>query len=141
MSNTLQKFCCIAGTVAALLGTASLVEAAPAKKGWVEVLTDQRDKTWYVDSGSIQGRGRFRYFWSYTTGGVPYSENGQLVYSMAFYLSVDCQQKRFRLRYARALDENGKTIKEFNFGETQSLNSPRSGSGEEASLNFVCSQR
>lgn len=141
MPNTLQKFCCIVGIAGSLLGTARVGEAAPAKQGWVAVLTDQRDKTWYVDSGSIQGKGRFRYFWSYMTGGTPYPENGKLVHSMAFYLSVDCQQKRFRLRYARSMDENAKTIKEFDFGESQSLGSPRSGSGEAASINFVCAQR
>jgi hypothetical protein len=63
------------------------------------------------------------------------------VYSAAFYLSVDCQQKRFRLRYAKSLDENSKTIKEYDFGENQPLGRATPGSGEEASMNFVCSRR
>ncbi|MCL6436251.1 MAG: hypothetical protein K6T90_18995 [Leptolyngbyaceae cyanobacterium HOT.MB2.61] len=141
MSSILQRLGCTAGLITFLLGVAGVAEAAPDKKGWVAVLTDPNDKTWYVDNGSIQGRGRFRYFWSYTTGGTPYRENGKLAYSMAFYLSVDCQQKRFRLRYARSLDENSNTIKEYNFGDRLPLGSPRSGSGEEASMNYVCASR
>ncbi|WP_421659267.1 surface-adhesin E family protein [Leptothermofonsia sp. ETS-13] len=141
MLSILQKLGCTAGVTIFLLGVVGFAEAAPDKKGWVAVFTDRSDKTWYVDNGSIQGHGRFRYFWSYTTGGTPYRENGKLAYSMAFYLSVDCQQKRFRLRYAKSLDENSNTIKEYNFGDSLPLGSPRSDSGEEASMNYVCASR
>ena len=149
MTSTLKKFCCAIGLTATVIGISSTAipslnhsaNAAPAKNGWIPVSTDSRNKTWSVDNGSIQGRGRFRYFWSYIVGGDPYPDNGKVAYSTAFYLSVDCQQKRFRLRYAKSLDENTKVIKEYDFGEKVPLAAVRAGSGEAASLNYVCSRR
>jgi len=147
--NTIKRVCLTIGLTAALIGTSTIAiptlkrsaNAAPAKSGWVAVVTDGRNKTWYVDRGTVQGRGRFRYFWSYVVGGNPYSDSGKLAYSTAFYLSVDCQLKRFRLRFAKSLDQNNNVIKEYDFGEARPLSSARAGSGEDATLRYVCSQR
>lgn len=141
MMKTIRNVCCVASCAAVLLGGVQIPERAIAANGWVKVITDARNKTWYVDSGSIQGRGRFRYFWSYTTEDLPFNEDGKLVYSSAFYLSVDCQLKRYRLRHAKSLDQNSNVVKEYSFGDDRPLAAVRSGSGEEASLNFVCSRR
>lgn len=141
MKNRLQVFCCVVGAIATFAGTSAIAAAQSIEKGWVAVMTDERERTWYVDSGTIEGKGQFRYFWSYTTGDTPYSDNGKMAYSTAFYLSVDCQQKKFRLRYAKSLDQNSQLIKEYNFGDSQPLGSPTSGSGEEASMNYVCRKR
>jgi hypothetical protein len=64
-----------------------------------------------------------------------------MVHSTAFYLSVDCQQKQFRLRYAQLFDQSNKAIKEFDYGDSRPLGSVTPGSGEEASLNYACSRR
>ncbi|UBF29195.1 hypothetical protein K9N68_15965 [Kovacikia minuta CCNUW1] len=149
MRSTLKKFCCTIAFTATVVGSFipaipilnSAANAAPAKSGWVAVTTDSRNKTWYVDNGSIQGRGRYRYFWSYIVGGTPYPDSGKIAYSTAFYLSVDCQQKRFRLRFAKSLDENNKVIKEYDFGDKGPMGGARADSGEAASLNHVCSRR
>ncbi|MGA7933150.1 MAG: hypothetical protein WCA35_06355, partial [Kovacikia sp.] len=95
MTSTLQKFCWAIGLTATLVGSSlaisslkTFASAAPAKKGWVAVMTDKQNDVWYVDSGSIQGRGRFRYFWSYVMAGSPYIIDGKLTYGVAYYLSV-----------------------------------------------------
>lgn len=153
MTFPLQKLCCSVGLTAAVIGLSTTTiatfladrsVAAPAKSGWVKIKTEQDNKIWYVDTGSITGKGRFRYFWSYITGGAPYPDpevSGQLVYSTAFYLSVDCQQKQFRLRYAQLFDQGSKLIKEFDYGTSRPLGGATPGSGEEASVNYVCSRR
>jgi ribonucleotide monophosphatase NagD (HAD superfamily) len=141
MRIPLQRVCWTIGMVAALV-TANITPGfAQARGGWVRVVTDGQDKTWYVDNGSIQGKGRFRYFWSYTTGGTPYQEAGKPAYSTAFYLWADCQQQRYRLRYAKALDANFKLIKEYDYGDSLPLATATAGSGEAASMKFVCSRR
>lgn len=141
MISNRQKVGCAVGLMAILMGGTSLRSPASAASGWVQVTTDRGNRIWYVDSGSIQGTGRFRYFWSYIVGGPPFPEAGKLAHSSAYYLSVDCQQKRYRLRHARSLDENTNLIKEYNFGDSQPLAPAQPGSGEEASINFVCSRR
>lgn len=121
------------------------VQSAPATpKGWVRIKTEPDQKTWFVDTGSISGKGRYRYFWSYAAEGAPYPDPeaaGQLVYSTALYLSVDCQQKQFRLRYTQLFDQSNKAIKEFDYGDSLPLGSALPGSGEEAALKYVCSRR
>lgn len=135
------KMCCIAGLVAGCW-VAEMASAAPVPKGWVRVVTDESNQTWYVDSGSLQSRGKVRYFWSYVVGNSPYpDESGRLVYGAAFYLSTDCQTKSYRLRFTRLLDENNKTVQEYNHGSTRPMAQAVPGSGEEASMKFACLQR
>lgn len=149
MKSPLQTVGCSLSLAATLLsaiatlnlGMASVAEAAPRPKGWVKVLTDERERIWYVDSGSIQRKGNIRYFWSYILGGDPFPVEGKLAYSTAFYLSVDCQQKRYRMRFARAFDENNQVVKEYNYGDDRPLGSTSAGTGEDASLKYVCSRR
>jgi hypothetical protein len=116
--------------------------SSPATAFWVRVKTDSNNNIYSVDVDSIEGRGRFRYFWSNIIFGKPWkTEAGQLASSAMYYLSVDCQDKLYRLRFQQLLDENNKTIQEYNYGEDIELATPKAGSSEEASLKFVCSRR
>ena len=116
--------------------------SSPATASWVRVKTDSDNNIYSVDVDSIEGRGRFRYFWSNIIFGKPWkTEAGQLASSAMYYLSVDCQDKLYRLRFQQLLDENNKTIQEYNYGEDIELATPKAGSSEEASLKFVCSRR
>lgn len=116
--------------------------SSPATASWVRVKTAPNNDIYSVDVDSIEGRGRFRYFWSNILFGKPWrTEEGQLAYSAMYYLSVDCQDKLYRLRFKQLLDENNKTIQEYNYGEDAGLVAPNPGSSEEASLKFVCSRR
>jgi hypothetical protein len=116
--------------------------SSPAAASWVRVKTDSDNDIYSVDVDSIEGRGRFRYFWSNILFDKPWkTEAGQLAYSAMYYLSVDCQDKLYRLRFKQLLDENNKTIQEYNYGEDIELAAPKAGSSEEASLKFVCSRR
>jgi hypothetical protein len=151
MTRTLSQLGSALGLIAIATGLSAAAFITPfaalsqtAPKGWVRVKTEPNNKVWFVDAGSIKGQGRFRYFWSYITGGSPYPDPevpGQLVHSSSFYLSVDCQQRAYRLRFAQLYDQNTKLLKEFDYGESRPLGKVTPGSGEEASLNFVCSRR
>jgi hypothetical protein len=116
--------------------------SSPAAASWVRVKTEPDNDIYSVDVDLIEGRGRFRYFWSNIIFGKPNNtEAGQLAYSAVYYLSVDCQDKLYRLRFKQLLDENNKTIQEYNYGEDAGLVAPNPGSSEEASMKFVCSRR
>ncbi|HEY9649063.1 MAG TPA: surface-adhesin E family protein [Coleofasciculaceae cyanobacterium] len=116
--------------------------SSPALADWVRVKTDLDNDIYSVDVDSIEGRGRLRYFWSNVVFGQPRNtETGQVAHSAVFYLSVDCQNKLYSLRFERVLDENNQSIRDFDYGEYPPQASPASGSSEEASLNFVCSRR
>jgi len=116
--------------------------SSPATASWVRVKTDSNNNIYSVDVDLIEGRGRFRYFWSNIIFGKPNNtEAGQLAYSAVYYLSVDCKDKLYRLRFKQLLDENNKTIQEYNYGEDAGLVAPNPGSSEEASMKFVCSRR
>ncbi len=116
--------------------------SSPAAASWVRVKTEPDNDIYSVDVDLIERRGRFRYFWSNILFEKPQkTEAGQLASSAMYYLSVDCQNKLYRLRFQQFLDENYKTIQEYNYGEDAGLVAPNPGSGEEASLKFVCSRR
>jgi hypothetical protein len=116
--------------------------SSPATASWVRVKTDSDNNIYSVDVDLIEGRGRFRYFWSNILFGKPNNtEAGQLAYSAVYYLSVDCKDKLYRLRFKQLLDENNKTIQEYNYGEDAGLVAPNPGSSAEASIKFVCSRR
>jgi hypothetical protein len=116
--------------------------SSPATASWVRVKTEPDKDIYSVDVDLIEGRGRFRYFWSNIIFGKPNNtEAGQLAYSAVYYLSVDCKDKLYRLRFKQLLDENNKTIQEYNYGEDAGLVAPNPGSSEEASMKFVCSRR
>lgn len=114
---------------------------SPAIASWVRVKTNRNNDIYSVDVDSIEGSGRFRYFWSNVVYGKPYYEVGQLVYSAVYYVSVDCQKKLYRVRFTQFLDKNNKAIRQYNYGESIQLAAPAPGSSEEASLKFVCSRR
>jgi hypothetical protein len=105
--------------------------SSPAAASWVRVKTEPDNDIYSVDVDLIEGRGRFRYFWSNIIFGKPNNtEAGQLAYSAVYYLSVDCQDKLYRLRFKQLLDENNKTIQEYNYGEDAGLVAPNPGSSE-----------
>ncbi len=115
--------------------------SSPAIASWVRVQTNRNNNIYSVDVDSIQGRGRFRYFWSDIVFGKPQSVAGKLASRAIFYLSVDCQKKLFRLQFTRYLDDNNTTIQDYNYGDNTALSKPVPGSSEAASMNFVCSRR
>jgi hypothetical protein len=139
--RTIKQWCCSISLMMATVISPAIAIAASNTGQWVPVMTDGQDRVWYVDAGTIQGRGRYRYFWSYVLNKTPFVQAGELVYGTAYYLSVDCRSKRFRLRFARLLDENSKTLKEYNYGDNKPLGSIPPGTGEEASIKFVCSRK
>lgn len=116
--------------------------SSPALASWVRVLTNAENDMYSVDVDSIEGRGRYRYFWSHINFGQPITvEEGQRVHSVMFYLSVDCQSKLYRLRYLRLLDANDRPMGDANFGEDLGLAGPGFDDGAEASLKLACSRR
>lgn len=135
MANHLQKLLGLASCAAVLLA-AEVTIAAPAK--WVRIMTDSSKNIWYVDASSIQGRGRYRFFWSFIENQNPVVQNGRSVYSAIFYLSVDCQEQRYRLRFEEVFDQNSRSIGKQSYGEDVPLADPRPGSGEAASIRYVC---
>lgn len=119
-------------------------QAAPAKNGWVRVITDESNNVWYLDKGSMQGRGRFRYFWVYFTLGtpLPMSSNGRMLDSGAIYLSLDCQQKQYRTRFVQLLDQNAKVIDEADVSRQSTADRLMPGDTIGAAIvKYACSQR
>jgi hypothetical protein len=108
---------------------------------WVRVKTSGNNNIYSVDAATIEGRGRIRNFWSHIEFGKPQSVAGKLAHSAIYYVSADCQDKVYGLRFTRFLDQNSRTIKEDNYGDRAGLVKPASGSGEEASIKFVCSRQ
>ncbi len=114
---------------------------SPATASWVRVKTNKNNDVYSVNADSIEGRGRFRYFWSHIVFGKPVSKSGRVAHRAVYYIFIDCQKKLYQLRFSRFLDANDQTIQEYNYGDNFGLESPRPGSSEQASLNFVCSRR
>ncbi len=135
-----RRSCFALGLMVAIAPLGTAIAATDTGK-WVSVKTDSENRTWYVDSGTITGKGRYRFFWSYVVASAPFLEAGKMVYGTAYYLSVDCQGKQFRLRFVRLLDQNSQTVKEFNYGDGRPLGNITSGSGEEASFKYVCKKK
>lgn len=115
--------------------------ASPATASWVRVKTNSNNDVYSVDANSIEGRGRFRYFWSDVVFGKPVSNAGRVAHRAVYYLFVDCQDKLYQVRFTRFLDKNNQTLQDYNYGENSELAVPRPGSSEEASLKFVCSRQ
>lgn len=116
--------------------------AIAAPNQWVRVLTDNNNDAWYVDASSIEGRGAYRYFWSYVLYSTPIPRESGLTYSAAYYLSVDCPKQVWRVRYVRFLDKNQQTVSEYEPGESGRIgDSSIVSEGGAASLKFVCSRR
>ena len=115
--------------------------SSPATASWVRVKTDSVNNIYSVDVDSIEGSGHFRYFWSNVIFGEPLNtEAGQVAHSAVYYLSVDCKEQLYRLRFKRFLDKDNKTIQDFNYGDEAGLVAPAPGSSQEASMKFVCSR-
>lgn len=120
---------------------ATLLASSATASSWVRVKTNKNNDVFSVDVASIEGQGRFRYFWSDVIFGRPVAESGRMAYRAVYYLRTDCQNKLYQLRFTQFLDQNNQTIKEYNYGDDFQLTAPRPGSSEEASLKFVCSRR
>lgn len=145
MPSFLQKICCLA-SLSALMGLSGLEIASAAQKGWVRVFTDpENNYVYYIDNGTIQGKGKFRYFWMYSTsanGSSLFTVNRRPVYSVSGYFSVDCQQGVVRVRSAQLFDQNSKLIAENHAGDQGPLFflGPQRPGGIAVSK-FACSRR
>jgi hypothetical protein len=125
-----------------LLTITGVFTSVPAlANDWVRVKTDGYNDTYYVNVKTIKKQGRIRYFFSNIVFGYPPQlDNGQIIPSATFYLSVDCQSKVFRVHFVRLLDENGRTYEDLNYGSYFRSGRSQPGSGSDASVNYVCSR-
>jgi hypothetical protein len=122
-------------------GAMALPQPAQAGKStWIRLLSEG-NKLWFIDTGSIKKSGSVRYFWSYIQADMPMPEGDSLVAGSAYYLSVDCKKKMYRLRHAQTLDSNGKVIREENYGDSRPMTEINPGTGEAASINYVCARK
>jgi hypothetical protein len=136
--HTLRYF--YLGSAAILVAVAAnLIHSPTAIAEWIRIKTDERQNIYYVDTTTIETKGSQRYFWSYIVFGTPYEHENKLVYSSAYYLSVNCQEQLFNLHFKELLDENRQVIKEYDYSDSVA-GAPTPGSSEEASLKFVCSR-
>jgi hypothetical protein len=136
----------IQNTTTTFLGLLSTVGiaiflASPATASWVRVKTNPNNDAYSVEVDLIKGRGRFRYFWSHVVFGSPIEDEGRVAYRALYYIFVDCKNKLYQVRFTQFRDKNNQLIQDYNYGEENSLVTPRPGSSEEASLKFVCSIR
>ena len=107
---------------------------------WVRVKTDAQNNAYYVDVSAIERSGNLRSFWSNVIHGQPSSVEGKLVYSTTYYIIADCENQIYIVQFERLLDENGQTLQDYAYGDSDNVGTPRPGSPEEASLKFVCSK-
>lgn len=125
---------------ASQISTAFLTAPASASTKWVKVSTSEDNSIFYVDTTSIQGNGRFRYFWKNITLGSPDTDfTSRPAYTFMSYHSVDCETFTYRTRIGSWHDQNGKVLREFNYGEKGELRQANSGTSFEDALEFVCS--
>ena len=123
-------------TVSSLTGL--LFPLSGSATQWVRVKTDNNNNAYYIDVSTIEGKGRFRYFWSNVIYGEPYRRDDKLVYSTSYYISVDCSTKLYRVRFEQLLDDKGQSIQDFTDGDNGTSGIAKPGSPEDASLKFVC---
>lgn len=141
----------IGATIAAAIAVGSTImlsgsdraSAAP-QKGWVRVITDQANNIYYIDRGTIAGRGNYRFFWVYVelAAPIPVSQSGQMLNGGAVYMSVDCRQKVYRTRYVQLIDQNSKVIDETDVSDQNALGRILPGDKTGLSIvNYACARR
>ena len=153
---SLKQFWCAVGLVGTLsLSTGTVIlaggNAATAKPadGWIKVFTDRQNRAWYIDRGSMQGQGRFRYLWMFVNdaSGRPLfasrssATQGKIPYGMAMYVSTDCQSKLVRLRHAQLLDENSNVIVQKTIGDSGPINRADKDELDRAIMQSICSPK
>jgi hypothetical protein len=81
-------------TLISLTSTILISPIAIAGK-WVRVKTDASNNAYHIDVSTIEGRGRWHYFWSNVIYGQPNTNivPGQQVYNTTYYIAVDCQNQ------------------------------------------------
>lgn len=118
--------------------------AAAPQKGWVRVITDQANNVYFIDRGTIEGRGNYRFFWVYVELGapIPINQSGQLLNGGAVYMSVDCRQKVYRTRYVQLIDQNSKVIDESDVTDQSAVGKflPSDKTGMSI-VNYACARR
>lgn len=139
-----------AGLTFALISIAeSILVPAIAAERWVRLVSDY-DSATYIDTASIRGRGRYRYYWQQVAFSRPQpittysigSARRVPVYGLMYYVSVDCRTKIARLRRFMVLDKNNRIIMDAsqeNYGPLANLN--RSRSLERLAANYACARR
>lgn len=142
MSNNSQfSHLCLSLTVTVSSLTGLLLPLSAVAEQWVRVKTDNNNNVYSIDVSTIEGKARFRYFWSNVIYGEPYRWDDKLVYSTSYYISVDCSTKSYRVRFEQLLDAKGKSIQDFNYGDNGRSGITEPGSPEDASLKFVCGNK
>jgi hypothetical protein len=121
-------------TVSGLLLSAQVMAA----EQWVKVLTNS-EGVWYVDKGSISPQGKNIAFWAYVVHDAPTRIGKLTIRSEGDYVVTDCRSHQYQLIYKRLMDENNQLVREIE-GSNHSFGSAKKGSGEGASINFVCKQ-
>ena len=109
--------------------TTTFISPANAAE-WVRILSDD-NAAFYIDTSSIEGTGRYRYYWQLVAFQRPQSfrtgvnRTSVSVYGYAIYSSIDCRTKFGRVRRLLALDRNNRTLMEINmneFGPLENIN-------------------
>jgi hypothetical protein len=133
-----RQHCLRLCTIAAISGALFSAQAIAAEQ-WVKVLTNDRG-VWFVDKSSIAPQGKNLAFWAYIVHDTPTRINNMAIQTEGDYVLVDCRSRRYRLVYKRLMDKNNQLVHELDFSRRHGFGSPRKGSGEAVSINFVCSQ-
>ena len=93
--------------------------AAPAKDSWIKVATyrdraDQDESAFYVQSGSIQDKGGYRYFTVYEgmADGRPLAKMGNQTYQgIVFCMSTECRKRTVQFYRVDSVNPQGEVIK------------------------------
>lgn len=106
----------------------------------MKIGTSELNSVFSVDSTSIKGNERFRYFWESIVLGSPSTEiTSRPGYSIVSYFSVDCKTFTHRLRTSVWYDQNRQVLDKLEYGEKGKLTQSTPGSVQESALKFVCS--
>lgn len=111
-----------------------------ANESWVKIGTGESYNVFFVDSTSIQGNKRFRYFWKSVVFATPNTEvASRPAYSAVLYSSVDCKTFTYRDRIVVWYDQSQQVLDKFEYGERSKLRKAIPDTVGEGTLKFVCS--
>lgn len=113
---------------------------ANASENWVKTGISETNDVFSIESTSIKGNERFRYFWRSVVFGSPKTElTSRPVYSLVSYYSVDCKTFTYRDRTSVWYDQSRQVVDKFEYGENGKLSQASPGTVQESTLKFVCS--
>ena len=121
------------------INTIFLTPPTNANENWVQIGKSESNNVFSVNSGSITGNKRFRYFWKSVIFGTPNTEvTSRPAYSLASYSSVDCKTFAHRERIEVWYDQNQQVLDKFEYGEKGKLKKAIPDTVGEVALKFVC---